>query len=82
MTVSATHDASAIATTASAAVPPSARTSAPTSAVAGCPAATPGLMSPSYKLSQAEPRTVASARRSAAVDVAGRGARALAAGGT
>src|SRR6476619_3325094 len=45
MTVSATHDASAIATTASAAVPPSARISTPTSAVAGCPAATPGLTS-------------------------------------
>ena len=35
ITVSATHDASPIATTASAAVPPSARISAPTSAVAG-----------------------------------------------
>ncbi len=35
ITVSATQDASAIATTASAAVPPSARISAPTSAVAG-----------------------------------------------
>ena len=44
MTVSATHDASAIATTASAAVPPSARISAPTAAVAGWPAATPGLI--------------------------------------
>ena len=63
MTVSATHEASAIATTASAAVPPSARISTPTSAVAGCPAATPGLMRPSYKLLQAEPRPVASARR-------------------
>ena len=54
MTVSATHEASAIATTASAAVPPSARISTPTSAVAGCPAATPGLMRPSYKLLQAK----------------------------
>jgi hypothetical protein len=44
MTVSATHEASAIATTASAAVPPSARISMPTSAVAGCPAATPARM--------------------------------------
>src|ERR671923_2992565 len=44
MTVSATHDASAMATTASAAVPPSARISRPTSAVAGCPAAIPARM--------------------------------------
>src|SRR5207342_222051 len=43
MTVSPTHDASAIATTASAAVPPSERISAPTSVVAGWPAAIPGL---------------------------------------
>ena len=48
MTVSATHDASAIATTASTAVPPSARISEPTSAVAGCPAATPGFTGPRY----------------------------------
>jgi hypothetical protein len=41
MTVSATHEASPIATTASAAVPPSARIPIPTSAVAGWPAATP-----------------------------------------
>jgi hypothetical protein len=50
--LSATHDASAIATTASAAVPASARISAPTPAVAGWPAATPGLIAPSYKLSR------------------------------
>ena len=41
MTLSATQDAKPMATTASAAVPPSARISIPTSAVAGCPAATP-----------------------------------------
>src|SRR5688500_7024777 len=41
MTVSPTQEARAIATTASAAVPPSTRTPRPTSAVAGCPAATP-----------------------------------------
>src|SRR4051812_18495675 len=39
MTVSATQDARQAATAASAAVPPSARISAPASAVAGCPAA-------------------------------------------
>jgi lipooligosaccharide transport system ATP-binding protein len=41
MTVSATHDASAAATAASAALPPSARISIPAAVVAGCPAATP-----------------------------------------
>src|SRR5437588_4417325 len=41
MTVSATHDASAAATAASAALPPARRISAPASAVCGCPAATP-----------------------------------------
>src|SRR5262245_56339959 len=51
-----------MATTASAAVPPSARISAPTSAVAGWPAATPGLME----------------SRLTAVDLAGRRAGALA----
>ena len=44
MIVSATHDASPAATAASAAVPPSARISAPASAVAGCPAATAGAI--------------------------------------
>src|SRR5213083_370804 len=39
MAVSATHEAREAATAASAADPPSARISAPTSAVAGCPAA-------------------------------------------
>src|SRR5665213_4134062 len=42
MIVSATHDARHAATAASAAVPPSARISAPASAVAGWPAATAG----------------------------------------
>src|SRR4051794_24531023 len=42
MSVSATHDARQAATAASAAEPPAARISAPASAVAGCPAATPG----------------------------------------
>ena len=46
ITVSATHDASAIATTASAAVPPSARISAPTAAVAGCPPRLPPSSEP------------------------------------
>src|SRR5882762_3245601 len=40
MTVSATQDARQAATAASAALPPSARISAPAAAVAGCPAAT------------------------------------------
>src|SRR6266850_1051924 len=40
MMVSATHDARQAATAASAALPPSARISAPAAAVAGCPAAT------------------------------------------
>src|SRR3990172_1890254 len=58
ITVSATQDASAIATTESAAVPPSARISAPTSAVAGWPAATPARILRSV----AEPRPGRGAR--------------------
>ncbi len=59
MTVSATHEASAIATTASAALPPSARISAPASAVAGCPAATAGGTG---QLSRRGPRRAAAPR--------------------
>src|SRR6478736_9483883 len=46
ITVSATHEASDAATAASAALPPSARISAPAAAVAGCPAAQAGLIRP------------------------------------
>ena len=45
MTVSATQDARLAATAASAADPPASSTSAPASAVAGCPAAIPGRSS-------------------------------------